>query len=289
VSGNCEPVETLTVDGIRLHGLRLMPTDSGPMSGLVVLTWHGVGGNFYSTHLFRDATTRLRQLGADVVWTNNRGHDGWSIGPTGPRKGCGAAFECVADCRLDAAAWESWAERHLGARPIVHWGHSLGAVKSIFAVASEGRAAVRGVIASSPPLLSFERLRQGAQSSAFLAAIELATRTAEEDPERLIKVTHPFPLWIAAGAYLDKYGPGERYDVLRLIDQITSPLLFTYGELELRQPTDAFAEVVSRLVPRCDDQQRRFREVPRANHFYAQGANRLADEVIEFLEAMVID
>ena len=127
-------------------------------------------------------------------------------------------------------------------------------------------------------------MQHGPQRLPFLEAISVAREVAAEDPQRLIRVSHPFPLWISAGAYLDKYGPGDRYDVLRFIERLTIPVLFSYGELELDRPTDAFIDVEPKLRPLCVTKQRQLKVIPRANHFYAHGAVPLGDAVVSFLE-----
>lgn len=284
----CELVDVLTVDGIRLHGAWFRSAVQGPLTGTVVMTQHGVGGNFYSTHLFRYGTELLLRRGADVVWTNNRGHDGWSVGAAGPKRGSGAAFESVDDCRLDLAAWLDRIRRERDPDHCVLWGHSLGAVKSIYASVQEAAPPVSAIIATSPPVLSYTRLSEGSRASEFIETIAFAERTLAEDPERLIQVRLPFPLWIAARAYWDKYGPQERFNVLRLAERLRVPTLFAYGALELERPTDPFASVeaaiafLSKTRPWIE-----FVEVPRANHFYAHGAEFLGDSVSDFLERVL--
>jgi len=284
----CDLVDVLTVDGLRLHGAWFRASVSGPLSGTVVVTHHGVGGNFYSTHLFRSGTEMLLKRGADVVWTNNRGHDGWSIGAAGPKRGTGAAFESVDDFRLDLAAW---LERIRGERDPDHcvlWGHSLGAVKAIYATVQGAAPSVSGIVATSPPVLSYTRLAEGTRATEFSETIALAQQTAASDPEQLIHVRLPFPLWIAARAYLDKYGPQERFNVLRLAENLRIPTLFAYGELELERPTDPFAgveaaiEYLARTRPWIE-----FAAIPRANHFYAHGVEVLGEVATEFIESLV--
>lgn len=295
VNMNCHLVDVMTVDGLRLHGAWHSPTARGPLTGLVVFTVHGVGGNFYSSHLFRAGTERLKELGAHVVWTNNRGHDGWTSGPNGPKRGCGASYEQVADCRLDLTAWVRWSEQHLDATQVVYWGHSLGAIKVIFASSvgheeadatghSHAANAATAVIASSPPLLSYSRLIQEAKGEQLIANVQRAEAALNEHDEGLLHVNYPFRLPITPRAYLDKYGPLERYDVVRLLPHVTRPLLLTYGEMELTQPAPPFANAEALLASAArPGQDWRCEAVARANHFYAQGSDELASVVENFL------
>lgn len=290
----CRLIDVLTIDGLRLHGAWHQPLARGPLTGMVVLTVHGVGGNFYSSHLFKAATHRLMEQGAHVLWTNNRGHDGWTSGPNGPRRGCGASFEQVADCRIDLAAWLQWCDQHLECEKKIYWGHSLGAIKSIYAATTIGvdakapishaSQAVSGVIASSPPLLAYHRLKQVAKGEQLIENVERAEQAIERGDDSLMMANYPFRLPITPTAYLDKYGPAENYDIVRLIPHVHRPLLMTYGELELSQPTPPFAnaqELIESAVR--EDQDWSWSVIPKANHFYAQGSEELAETVERFL------
>ena len=70
----------------------------------------------------------------------------------GPRRQ-GAAYEMVDDCRHDIAAWMAWMSRTAGPR-VGLLGHSLGAVKCLYAQAAEPIPPAACVIAVSPPRLS---------------------------------------------------------------------------------------------------------------------------------------
>ena len=65
----------------------------------------------------------------------------------------GAAYEAVDDCRHDLTAWVDYLKRRAGSR-IGLVGHSLGAVKCLYALAREPGLSVACVVALSPPRLS---------------------------------------------------------------------------------------------------------------------------------------
>ena len=294
MSVECRLIDVMTVDGLRLHGAWHAARREGPLSGCVVITVHGVGGNFYSSHLFRAGTHKLVELGADVLWTNNRGHDGWTSGPAGPKRGCGASFEQVSDCRLDLAAWVRWSHQHLDSDRVVYWGHSLGAIKAVYASASgtadsesdakHSANVANAVIASSPPLLSYSRLIHASKGEQLVANVQRAQAMLAEEGDELMAVNYPFRLPITPKAYLDKYGPDEHYDVVRLLPQVSRPLLFTYGDLELSQPSPPFVDA-ERLLKQAArlGQDWQLEVIAQANHFYAQGSERLAEIVEEFV------
>src|SRR5205814_603670 len=103
-----------------------------------------------------------------VLRVNTRGHDGISTA-LGARGGVrlGAAFETVDDCRHDLAAWLDWARANVGPR-VGLLGHSLGAVKCLYAAAQEPRLAPQRIIAVSPPRLSYSWFCASPQAAEFL-------------------------------------------------------------------------------------------------------------------------
>ena len=148
-------VETTTRDGVRLDGIfHATPSAASPALGVDGLCLvHGTGGNFYSSTLFQALADRLLQRGCAVLRVNTRGHDLMSSATTaqgGRRQG--AAYEVVDDCRQDLAAWLDHLRRRVGPR-VGLLGHSLGAVKCLYALAHESLPATC-VIAVSPPRLS---------------------------------------------------------------------------------------------------------------------------------------
>ncbi len=113
-------------------------------------------------------------------------------------------------------------------------GHSLGAVKCLYAVAHEPQAGVRGVVAVSPPRLSYAHFVSGPEGPRFLEDFALAERHVREGwPAALVEVTLPLPMVITAAGYVEKYGPDERYDYVPLLRGFPCPVLVTLGEREV--------------------------------------------------------
>ncbi len=132
-------VHTTTRDGIRLDGAFVPPAGPGSCTvGIDAFCFlHGTGGNFYSSSLLDDLGERLHALGCGVLRVNTRGHDGLSTALTeqgGRRQG--AAYEVVDHCRHDIAAWLTWLRERVGPR-VGLLGHSMGAVKCLYAMAHE--------------------------------------------------------------------------------------------------------------------------------------------------------
>src|SRR5205814_8068405 len=90
----------------------------------------------------------------------------------------GSAFETVDDCRDDWRAWTDLAERRGYAR-IGLWGHSLGAVKTIYSLAAEGDDRIVRAIARPPPRFSYPAFLAQAGHAVFVEYFAQAQRLIE--------------------------------------------------------------------------------------------------------------
>jgi len=283
-----ELVKTTTSDGLRLDGA-LHTAEATAKASLVdaVLCLSGVASNFYGSTLMEDLLPTLRELGATVLWANTRGHDGLFTSSTGQgMQRFGAAMEVVDHCRLDVTAWCNFLARR-GHQRIALFGHSLGAIKSLYSQAFQPHDAVSRVIAASPPRLSYACFRNGGRSTEFTGTIRDAKRHVEEgNPNTLMEVPFPFPLIISAAGYLDKYGPQERYNIQTFAGRVKVPVHFIYGEVELSDGGVAFAGVPEALAALPDEgQQFSFTTVPGADHMYSGRRDALADAILKSLTA----
>ena len=113
----------------------------------------------------------------------------------------------VDDCRHDLAAWLDWLRQRLGPRSGL-LGHSLGAVKSLYAAAREPEPAPACVVALSPPRLSYSGFCSSPEGPQFQETYAQARRHIEAaQPETLMEVRLPLPFVTTAGGYAEKYGP----------------------------------------------------------------------------------
>src|SRR5262249_50838640 len=130
----------------------------------------------------------------------------------------GSTREIVDDCRYDWRAWLDFAEAQ-GYRRICLWGHSLGAVKTVYYLSQEKDARVICAVASSPPRFSHSTYLKLAGGERFAAAWQRAEAlVAAGNPDELVRGEPPNrSLSFTARTYLDKFGPHERYNVLRLL------------------------------------------------------------------------
>ena len=152
-----ELVRSTTSDGVRLDGALHRADNSAdrrlPIDAVVCL--HGVGANFYGSTLFEDLLPAFLGRGVAVLRVNTRGHDRVSIANTtgGPVQQ-GAAYEVVGQCRYDVRAWLDFLAQR-GFQRVGLMGHSLGAIKAIYAEAHEPHTKTGCLIAISPPRLSY--------------------------------------------------------------------------------------------------------------------------------------
>jgi dipeptidyl aminopeptidase/acylaminoacyl peptidase len=157
-------VQITTRDGFRLDGTLQLPAPATARAWPVdaVCLVHGTGSNFYGSTLFDAVTERCLAQGCAVLRINTRGHDGISTAVTskGGRR-LGAAYEVVDDCRHDLAA------------AVGLIGHSLGAVKCLYALVHEPALEVSCVVGISPPRLSYSWFCASPEGPRFLERASL--------------------------------------------------------------------------------------------------------------------
>ncbi|MCH7727477.1 MAG: hypothetical protein IH991_13490, partial [Planctomycetes bacterium] len=237
--------------------------------------------------LFEKITPALLDLGLAILWTNTRGHDGVYPAVATNRGRLGAGYETVDECRYDIAAWvDLLVER--GYRRVGLLGHSLGAIKAIYSHVQQPHPAVECIIAASPPRLSYSCFNNGERSEVFFESIcEAERHVSEGRGKTLMEVQFPFPLLITAESYVDKYGREERYNIVKFVEQIDCPTLFTYGQLELEQGGVAFAGVPDALRANLTEPQRVvITTIPDADHLYTGVQESLAAHIASWLKAL---
>lgn len=282
-----ELVRTVTRDGLRLDGALAQTGASKNGSGLkpsAAILLHGVASNFYAFSTFEPLIGRLQQLNIAALSVNTRGHDlvfGASLGNV--RQRLGASYETVDDCRLDIAAWIEFLKSR-GHEHVLLIGHSLGAVKAVYAMAQEEFAEVAAVVAVSPPRLSYSAFMNAAESNQFWESMNTAQQMAKAGKsDELFTSTFPFPLLVTAAAYIDKYGPAERYNILKFAAELPCPALFTYGGKELMSGGIPFAGVPDALKSLSSADRRSIEVIDGADHVYTGMNRELADTVIAWL------
>jgi pimeloyl-ACP methyl ester carboxylesterase len=283
-SVRAELVQVTTADGVVLHGL----LQESERSRAAVLMMHGNSSSFYQP-FFAHFAERMLAMGWTTLRANNRGHDVVSRGDapgSGPPRYLGAAFERVDECPYDWAAWLDHLERR-GHAPLVVWGHSLGAVKTAYYLAREGDRRVAAAVLASPPRLAHAQLLGTAQAEVVRGQLEEARRLVESGhPEALLSITLPIPFLCSAATYLDKYGPGDPYDVVKLLERVEIPVLLLTGEREVAEDLPFIG------LPEAIEELRRHRprlaqvSIPGADHHYTGRQAFVLDRVIEWLSGL---
>jgi pimeloyl-ACP methyl ester carboxylesterase len=276
-----ELISVKTSDGVSLEGALRVPDGKAARNGLpvdIVILHHGVGGSFYRPSFHDAIGDELLARGCAVLRVNNRGHDLAYNAPP-PHKRLGAAFETVADCRLDWKAWNDFAASR-GYSKIGVWGHSLGAVKTIYTLANDHDPRVARAVASSPPRFSYSSFLARPDGDQFAAAVKDAQALVNAGKTDVI-----FPIEIPTSAimtprtYFDKYGAEERYDILKHLPNIKTPLLITIGGLEGREgQADRYAfgglsDKVAKAV--AGSNTKAFELIEGADHFYTGVTDKL--------------
>jgi pimeloyl-ACP methyl ester carboxylesterase len=268
-------------DGLLLDGVLQTPENRAaerPVDACLLL--HGTGSNFYGSTLLEGISSVLLGWGLAVLRANTRGHDGISTAAlaAGGRRLQGAAYEIVDDCRFDVSAWLALlAER--GYQRVLVLGHSLGAVKALYALAHDCPANVWGVVAVSPPRLAHSCYRESPEREVFLADYQRAEAAVSAgEGHRLLEVKFPLPYAVSAAGYLDKYGPQERYNILSFTAKVPRPVLATFGGAELTHTAfRGLPEDLEALRPQAAGL--RVVVIPGADHLYTARHLELAEQI----------
>lgn len=242
-----ELVEVETEDGLRHSGALTEPVGGWRHASVdAVLLMHGSAMNFYHPFL-RFFGQGLAHHGVATLTANNRGHDLVSrpVGrlervvrlesmPDQPEPLYGTAFESLQEVAYDWRAWMDFLVAR-GYRRIALWGHSRGAVKTAYYMATEKDRRVYAVILCSPPLFSYRSWCETPLGPLFLKHLSEAEERLTQGDQSLMHVRVPMDYLVSPEAYLDQYGPDERYNVLRLVPDIPGPVLVLTGTREVSE------------------------------------------------------
>jgi hypothetical protein len=295
-----ELVQAVTDDDLILDGALLEPDGPRRRIGSVdaVLMMHGNSSNFYDS-FYRYFAEELALHGVATLRANNRGHDviNRAVGPRNRVLALeafheafstyfGTGLENLDDCRRD---WRTWIDhlRERNYRNVVVWGHSRGAVKSAYYMAKENDPRVVGTILASPPWFSYSRWKRSSQAALFERHLTEAHRHVEDgEPNALMWVKVPMEYVSGAAAYLDKYGPDERYNVIRNVASIHGPVLAMTGTEEVARRfafdglPDAFDEV------RQGKANLTHLTIPGGDHLYTGVQDFVFPRVVEWMERL---
>ncbi len=225
-------VSVINGDGVKLDGAFLAPETGKSQSGPVdaVLLIHGSTGSFYTGSTIIMAED-LRNQGYPCLSLNTTAHDTvWYNGSNSTYYGVG--FEILDRSRLDLKAGIDYLAE-AGFRRIAVLGHSMGAVRASYYAATESDERVATVIPVSPVRLSYSYFMDSEDAEEFKAIIQRADELeAQDKAQELMAVNFPISQMFSAASYLDKHGPGERYNLVTLAPKIKVPLFALSGSRE---------------------------------------------------------
>ena len=283
-----ELVSVTTSDGVSLDGTLRRPNAMPSFLGVdAVFLHHGFAGSFYRPSFFGALQEWFAAQGVAVLRVNSRGHDLASPSAGGV---IGASYEVMEDCVHDWRAWTNFAQAQ-GYPRVLLWGHSLGAVKTLYYLANERDEHVICAIASSPPRFSYDDAMSRPDGPKLAAYCEQAAALIRAGkPQELLHASVPrdFPA-MSARTYLDKWGPGERYNHLRLLREVAVPVLVTVGSEEGKTPDSndwlQFCEVAPALVEVAKSTPGvSFELIDGANHAYAGKSAHLSEVAGRWLQ-----
>ncbi|KAI9005019.1 Alpha/Beta hydrolase protein [Hyaloraphidium curvatum] len=281
-----ELVSVTTSDGFRLDGALRAPAAAKDARGLpadALIAIHGATGNFYGESFFSRVSDELSSRGCAVLRINNRGHD-FAYPVRNLRGFMGTAFEVIDDSRKDLQAWLDFLESR-GYKRIAVWGHSLGAVKTVYSIATDADPRVVLGLASSPPRFYYATHADSSYGPEFKSNIARAEELLREGkPEELMRVAVPLPGLFSSATYRDKYGPEDRYDFLPLLEKLPVPMLVTLGGeetqtyyIDLRREGPDMAKKIEKLE---------YKVIEGADHLYTDKYGELWEAAWAWMEGL---
>ncbi|MBM3503706.1 MAG: alpha/beta hydrolase [Alphaproteobacteria bacterium] len=288
-------IRCLTNDHVRLDGLWYPATGPRHPALDAVIMHHHVGGNFYAPDFYEMAVSRLTALGIVVVRVNNRGHDmvNRKTRADGRFYYLGAAFEQIDDCRRDWRAWNDVLASR-GVQRLAVWGHSLGAMKSLYYASKEKDPRVAAVVATSPPRFSHAQYRTDSEEWPIFEQhlAEARALVAAGKGDTLLQVSRPASIVITARNYVEKYGPPEGHDYATMIPDIAVPVLLTLGGKEglTNKPGSSRMSLYGArdYLRTLEQRHPHFRHVvvEGGDHWYVGVEGALADAVVGFFNGL---
>ena len=265
-------------EGLRLDGAFYAPSEDAEIARPVdsMLLIHGSRGNFCDPPT-KAMAEDLSAQGYACLALNTNAHDTVWYNPGG-QDFKGNAFEILENTMSDLRAgvdhlWER------GCRRIGLLGHSMGAVRVAYYAATQDDSRVAVVVPVSPVRLSYSYYLESADAAEFRANVETAQRLIDQDePDAVFRVGFPIPQYFSAASYLDKHGPEEKYNLVRLAHRIRVPLFTLNGSRETH----------TRLLDMAQDLAKAAVNSPRASALMVdQGEHSLVNRTAEASAAVL--
>jgi alpha-beta hydrolase superfamily lysophospholipase len=241
-----------THDGLLLDGALRIPDDrTSQLPVDVCLLIHGTGSNFTAPGLLEIFANQALEAGVPSLRVNTRGHDLMARVPTerGSVLG-GAAYENIADCRHDIAAWTAFLVER-GYRRIALVGHSMGGVKAVYTLSRNPLEHVACLLAVSPPRFNHALFQRHKLAGQFREDYRRADAlVGRGEGEVLLQVRQPLQFVMPASGFVAKYGPHDEYDIVRLLPRVRIPTLVLIGSESAKSSAafDGLEEELQRIA-----------------------------------------
>jgi len=272
-------VYTQAEDGLPLEGALIAPAGRAAHPTAVVFV-HGLTSKFYSRSMI-NLGRELADRGFRFVAGNNRGHDfGYPVrpAPDAEPRIYGGGWELFDESPLDVAGWVTFAVEQ-GARDVVLYGHSLGALKVCYYQALRQDPRLVGMVAGSPPM------RAGRRNPELVA---LAERMVGEGRGNDLMPWNIFPAGAgtqSAATYLNRVRVG--IDVYGketpnpLVARVHVPIYAIYGSNEPTVGTAADLELIRRNAAAAPSVETRMFDG--ADHSYAGYETPIAASIADWV------
>jgi hypothetical protein len=148
---------------------------------------------------------------------------------------------------------------------------------------------VTWAIATSPPQFSYSDYVSRPDGHLFLEYFNKAKQlVADGQPDAVFPVTIPTTVLLAAKTYLDKYGPEERFDIVKHLPNVQVPILVTIGTKEGAGPESpdrfSFLGLADRITDLAQGQDNlSFEPIDGADHFYTGVTDQLWSAIDNWL------
>lgn len=263
-----------TEDSLELEGLIIRPTRPSRAASIVWI--HGNTGKFCERS-YVELGREIARRGCTFVSGNTRGHDlatlffqGDDVFPAG------SAWERFDEAPLDIAAWIDFTAGADSGK-VVLAGHSMGASKVVFHVATHPDARVVGIIAASPLAnykVSAERLA--------LAESMVNTGSAQE----LLPSIAGAPMWNVISAQTVASRPNVIARAFRpsggdaWISRVRCPLLAFYGTNE-DEAIEQLETIRTHAGGPCETQL-----IQNADHSYVGRQREVSRQIVAWIDAL---
>ena len=277
-------IEVTTSDGLSLGGAYMAATVADRASPIDCLCFlHGDGGHFYRP-LYLELGARLAASGIAFLVGNRRGHDFVSRGARGGALQ-GYAHESLDACRLDYAAWLAFLGDR-GHKSVAVSGHSGGAVRAVYAQATERFAGVNAVVAVSGGEYDHQGLIDTFGDAFETLYRQAQTSVADGQPDAYLRPDIPFRAMWTAQAFVDTFHPDNRYSMTKHAAKTGCPTLFIFGAEECDGPQEEpSAGVAMRRLRKAEYAHVSVEVIDGANHAYAGREVTLFETIRDWLVA----